>query len=262
MRVLYFSSFPDLFLTDKNKINEIDNSYSYKNNFNKTSKISTSNLKYYVSDNNSKSNFLNNSSFSKKKMTKLYNSDIFPNSKKKKINKNSIINEISNICTELNDLQKEIVTQKEQDEEDFNEKFEKIKDNEKDKIILNVIEDIKEKEKNEINSITEFLKQMNQKSYMTDLNKQYSTFKRGEHHNCMKQAFLKKLKKIHLIEKKEELSREMAYKTNYNKRIDIDRIKYSDLSKQRNIFNQKIIKIKQLSHYVVDHYNKNMNKCI
>ncbi|MBR1544980.1 MAG: hypothetical protein IJ638_03505, partial [Alphaproteobacteria bacterium] len=49
----------------------------------------------------------------------------------------------------------------------------------------------------------------------------------------------KELKKIILIEKKEALLRDLAYKKNYDIRRGVNRLKEKDLSKEREIFNCK-----------------------
>ena len=169
------------------------------------------------------------------------------------------MNEVTNIYNKLNNLKKEIVKQNEQDKEDISEKYEKIKKlNKKDMIVSNILE---EKDIIPIKSIKELVKQMKQKNFMENLSKQYSTFKKAEHENCMKQEFLKELKKLNIMEKKEAMMRELVFKTNYDLRIDINKLKEIDFSRERNIFNKKTIKIRQMNINNIESFMKNMNKC-
>ena len=109
-------------------------------------------------------------------------------------------------------------------------------------------------------SIKELFMHMNQKSFITDLTKQYFTYTKRKFKSSIKQKFLKELKKVDLLEKKDALLRDLAYKKNYEIRKGVNKLKENYLSKERQVFNNKIDKMKQMNMNNIENFTKNMNK--
>ena len=117
-----------------------------------------------------------------------------------------------------------------------------------------------EKGRIEMHSIKELFKQMKRKSFISDLAKQYITCKKTKFKSSIKKKFLKELKKVDLIEKREAFLRDLVFKKNYEIRIGVNKLKENDLSEERNIFNKKTDKMKQININNIKNYVKSMNK--
>ncbi len=172
--------------------------------------------------------------------------------RKKKI---ELMKEITSIDEELKNIQKELFTK--QDEE-ISEKFENFKKRtKKDNIVTSIL---LESGRVKIISTMELFKKMNQKSFISELNRQYFTCKKGKYDTSIKKRFLEKLKKVDLMEKKEALQRDLAYKKNYDIRRGVNKLIEKDLSKERVDFDKKTIKMKKLNANFIESFIKSMNK--
>ena len=109
-------------------------------------------------------------------------------------------------------------------------------------------------------STKELFKQMKQKSFISALTKQYFTCKKTKYETSIKQKFLKELRKVDLLEKKDALLRDLAYKKNYEIRKGVNKLKENDVSKERNLFNKKTDRMKQINVNIIENFIKNMNK--
>ena len=109
-------------------------------------------------------------------------------------------------------------------------------------------------------STMELFKKMNQKSFISELNRQYVTCKKGKYDTSIKKRFLEKLKKVDLMEKKEALQRDLAYKQNYDIRRGVNKLIEKELSKERIDFEKKTIKMKKLNANFIERFIKSMNK--
>ena len=172
--------------------------------------------------------------------------------RKKKI---ELMKEIDSIDEELKNIQKDLFIK--QDEE-ISEKFEKFKKKSKnDNIVTNIL---LESGRIKIISTMELFKKMNQKSFISELNRQYVTCKKGKYDTSIKKRFLEKLKKVDLMEKKEALQRDLAYKQNYDIRRGVNKLIEKELSKERIDFEKKTIKMKKLNANFIERFIKSMNK--
>ena len=257
------SSPSNLIMKEKKIINKKYNNINYnnykniilsRNYFSRTLRAHNKNKKYLISSENTDkaSNFLNNSSKRNKKGLSTETSLI-----KKKYNDN-FVKEITNINEQLNDIKNNIISKKEYDDNDIYKKFEEIKRITKENMIVANI--LVEKGRVSFQSTKELFTKMKQRSFIGDLTKQYFTCKKSKYDSSIKKKFLKELKKIDILEKKDALLRNLAYKTNYEIRKGVNKLKENDLSKERKIFNKKIVKMKQLNINNFEQYIKSMNK--
>ena len=172
--------------------------------------------------------------------------------RKKKI---EFMKEIDSIDEELKNIQKDLFIK--QDEE-ISEKFEKFKKKSKNDNIVTSI--LLESGRVKLISTMELFKKMNQKSFISELNRQYVTCKKGKYDTSIKKRFLEKLKKVDLMEKKEALQRDLAYKQNYDIRRGVNKLIEKELSKERIDFEKKTIKMKKLNANFIERFIKSMNK--
>ena len=172
----------------------------------------------------------------------------------KKQNKKKLLNEIADINEELKTIQNDLINRQEDDS--YLKLEELIKKSQNDNIVTNILI---EKGRIKFESVKELFKKMKQKNFLSELKMQYFTCKKGND-SSYKKRFLKELKKIDLIEKKEALLRDLAYKKNYDIRRGVNRLKEKDLSKEREIFNRKTDKIGKMNINNIKNYIKNMNK--
>lgn len=172
--------------------------------------------------------------------------------KKKKI---ELMKEITSIDKELKNIQKDLYTKQ---DEAINSKFEKFKNwTENDNIVTSIL---LENGRVKIISIMELFKKKNQKSFISDLNMQYFTCKKGKYEPNVKKRFLDNLKKVDVMEKREALLRDLAYKKNYDIRRGVNKLIEKDLSKKRIVFDKKTVKMKQLNANFIESFIKSMNK--
>ena len=254
-------SSPSNFIIQEKKSNKKINNNDYKNiildrnYFTQTSRLFNKNKKYFISSENNiskTSNFLNKSNSRNKR---IFNTE--PSLIKKK-NKDEFLKEITNINEQLNEIKNDIISKKEYDDNNLERKFEEIKKiTKEDMIVANILV---EKGRVQMQSTKELFKKMKQKSFISDLTKQYFTCKKTKYETSIKQKFLKELRKIDLLEKKDALLRDLAYKKNYEIRKGVNKLKENDLSKERKIFNNKIVKMKQLNINNHKNFIKSMNK--
>ena len=172
----------------------------------------------------------------------------------RKHNKKILLNEIADINEELKTIQNDLINRQEDDS--YLKLEELIKKSQNDNIVTNILI---EKGRIKFESTKELFKKMKQKNFLSELKMQYFTNKKGNE-SSYKKRFLKELKKIILIEKKEALLRDLAYKKNYDIRRGVNRLKEKDLSKEREIFNRKTDKIGKMSINIIKNFIKNMNK--
>ena len=172
----------------------------------------------------------------------------------RKHNKKILLNEIADINEELKTIQNDLINRQEDDS--YLKLEELIKKSQNDNIVTNILI---EKGRIKFESTKELFKKMKQKNFLSELKMQYFTNKKGNE-SSYKKRFLKELKKIILIEKKEALLRDLAYKKNYDIRRGVNRLKEKDLSKEREIFNRKTDKIGKMSINNIKNFIKNMNK--
>ena len=169
--------------------------------------------------------------------------------------------EIINIDDELNGIKKEIISNREFDQEDIYKKLEEIKKKStEDMIITNILAEKGRVEFEPTKELFKEIKKMKQNSFISELTKQYFTCKKSKFESSMKQKFLKELKKIDLIEKRDALLRDLAYKKNYEIRKGVNRLKENDLSKERKIFEKNTDKMKQININNIKNFIKNMSK--
>ena len=254
-------SSPSNFIIQEKKSNKKINNNDYKNiildrnYFTQTSRLFNKNKKYFISSENNiskTSNFLNKSNSRNKR---IFNTE--PSLIKKK-NKDEFLKEITNINEQLNEIKNDIISKKEYDDNNLERKFEEIKKiTKEDMIVANILV---EKGRVQMQSTKELFKKMKQKSFISDLTKQYFTCKKTKYETSIKQKFLKELRKIDILEKKDALLRDLAYKKNYEIRKGVNKLKENDLSKERKIFNNKIVKMKQLNINNHKNFIKSMNK--
>jgi len=172
----------------------------------------------------------------------------------RKHNKKILLNEIADINEELKTIQNDLINRQEDDS--YLKLEELIKKSQNDNIVTNILI---ERGRIKFESTKELFKKMKQKNFLSELKMQYFTNKKGNE-SSYKKRFLKELKKIILIEKKEALLRDLAYKKNYDIRRGVNRLKEKDLSKEREIFNRKTDKIGKMSINNIKNFIKNMNK--
>ena len=254
-------SSPSNFIIQEKKSNKKINNNDYKNiildrnYFTQTSRLFNKNKKYFISSENNinkTSNFLNKSNSRNKR---IFNTE--PSLIKKK-NKDEFLKEITNINEQLNEIKNDIISKKEYDDNNLERKFEEIKKiTKEDMIVVNILV---EKGRVQMQSTKELFKKMKQKSFISDLTKQYFTCKKTKYETSIKQKFLKELRKIDILEKKDALLRDLAYKKNYEIKKGVNKLKENDLSKERKIFNNKIVKMKQLNINNHKNFIKSMNK--
>jgi len=254
-------SSPSNFIIQEKKSNKKINNNDYKNiildrnYFTQTSRLFNKNKKYFISSENNiskTSNFLNKSNSRNKR---IFNTE--PSLIKKK-NKDEYLKEITNINEQLNEIKNDIISKKEYEDNNLERKFEEIKKiTKEDMIVANILV---EKGRVQMQSTKELFKKMKQKSFISDLTKQYFTCKKTKYETSIKQKFLKELRKIDILEKKDALLRDLAYKKNYEIRKGVNKLKENDLSKERKIFNNKIVKMKQLNINNHKNFIKSMNK--
>ena len=253
-----FPSFPNLLIDqeiyDDNKHN---NNLLDQNNFYTTSFNYNKQKQFLSSDNSRNTHFPYQSAKIRKKNRRIFSTETSIIKKRNK-NKKDFMNQITNIDEQLNTIKNEIILTKNDNVEDLYKKFEEIeKKTREDMIVTNILA---EKGRVEMQSIQELFKHMKQKSFISDLTKQYFTFTKGRFRSSIKQKFMKELKKVDLIEKKDALLRDLAYKKNYEIRKGINKLKENDLSKERTKFNNKIKKMKQMNINNIENFIKNMNK--
>ena len=242
---------------DDKKINNLKNNNNKnlvfdRNYFYKTSRVFNTNKKYFLSSGKDIKNNINNSASRKRILSTETSSNL-------KRNKNNFLKEISNIDEQLNELKNEIISKKEMDDNDIYKIFEELKKKEKETMIVSNI--LAEKGGMQMQSIRELFKHIKQKkSFISDLAKQYNTFNKKNIKSSIKKKFLKELKKVDLIEKREAFLRDLAYKKNYEIRKGVNKLKENDLSEERNIFNKKTDKMKQININNIKNFVKNMNK--
>jgi len=254
-------SSPSNFIIQEKKSNKKINNNDYKNiildrnYFTQTSRLFNKNKKYFISSENNiskTSNFLNKSNSRNKR---IFNTE--PSLIKKK-NKDEFLKEITNINEQLNEIKNDIISKKEYEDNNLERKFEEIKKiTKEDMIVANILV---EKGRVQMQSTKELFQKMKQKSFISDLTKQYFTCKKTKYETSIKQKFLKELRKIDILEKKDALLRDLAYKKNYEIRKGVNKLKENDLSKERKIFNNKIVKMKQLNINNHKNFIKSMNK--
>ena len=254
-------SSPSNFIIQEKKSNKKINNNDYKNiildrnYFSQTSRLFNKNKKYFISSENNiskTSNFLNKSNSRNKR---IFNTE--PSLIKKK-NKDEFLKEITNINEQLNEIKNDIISKKEYDDNNLERKFEEIKKiTKEDMIVANILV---EKGRVQMQSTKELFKKMKQKSFISDLTKQYFTCKKTKYETSIKQKFLKELRKIDILEKKDALLRDLAYKKNYEIKKGVNKLKENDLSKERKIFNNKIVKMKQLNINNHKNFIKSINK--
>ena len=172
----------------------------------------------------------------------------------RKQNRKKLLNEIADINEELKTIQNDLINQQEDDS--YLKLEELIKKSQSDNIVTNILI---EKGRIKFESIKELFKKMKQKNFLSELKLQYFKYKKGNE-SSYKKRFLKELKKIDLIEKKEAFLRDLAYKMNYDIRRGVNRLKEKDLSKEREIFNRKTDKIGKMNINNIKNFIKNMNK--
>ena len=158
----------------------------------------------------------------------------------------------------MNNIKNDIISNRKFDNEDIYKKFEEIKKRTKEDMIVSNI--LAEKGRAQMQSTKELFKKMKQKSFISDLTKQYFTCKKGKYENSIKQKFLKELKKVDLLEKKDALLRDLAYKKNYEIRKGVNKLRENDLFKERKIFNKKTDRMKQININNIENFIKSMNK--
>ena len=115
----------------------------------------------------------------------------------KKQNKKKLLNEIADINEELKTIQNDLINRQEDDS--YLKLEELIKKSQNDNIVTNILI---EKGRIKFESVKELFKKMKQKNFLSELKMQYFTCKKGND-SSYKKRFLKELKKIDLIEKKE-----------------------------------------------------------
>ena len=165
------------------------------------------------------------------------------------------MNEMTSIDVELKSIQKELFTKQ---DEGISTKFEKFKQRTKnDNIVTNIL---LESGRVKIISSMELFKKMNQKSFISELNMHYFKCKKGKYDTSIKKRFLEKLKKIDLIEKKDALERDLAYKKNYDIRRGVNKLIEKDLYNERIDFDKKTIKMKKLNANFIETFIKSMKK--
>ena len=240
------------------KINTIktNNIILDRNYFCKTSRVFSPNKNYYLSsENDEKTNLFSNSTDLRKRVL---STESGLTRKKKKI---EIVEKITDIDEELKSIKNDIISKKQFEDDDIYKKFDEIKKITKEDMIISNILAEKGREQMEFQSMKELFKKMKQKnSFISDLTKTYFTCKKSKFASTIKQKFLKELKKIDLIEKKDTLLRDLAYKKNYEIRKGINKLKEKDLSKERKIFNNKTVRMKQLNINNIESFIKSMNK--
>ena len=235
-----------------------------RNYFSKTSRLFNNNKKYFLSSENSsnrnKNSFnlitsTNRNSSKKEKNRRVLSTET---SLSKKRNKEDFFKEITNIDEQLNSIKNDIISRREFDDNDIFKIFEEIKKKTKEDMIVSNI--LAEKGRVQMQSTKELFKQMKQKSFISALTKQYFTCKKTKYETSIKQKFLKELRKVDLLEKKDALLRDLAYKKNYEIRKGVNKLKENDVSKERNLFNKKTDRMKQINVNIIENFIKNMNK--
>ena len=248
----------------KTNINNNKHVILNRNYFSKTSRTFNNNKKYFLSSENSTNRNKNsfnlitstNRNSSKKERNRRVLSTETSLSKKQK--KEDFFKEITNIDEQLNNIKNDIISRREFDDNDIFKKFEEIKKKTKEDMIVSNI--LAEKGRVQMQSTKELFKQMKQKSFISALTKQYFTCKKTKYETSIKQKFLKELKKVDLLEKKDALLRDLAYKKNYEIRKGVNKLKENDVSKERNLFNKKTDRMKQINVNIIENFIKNMNK--
>ena len=248
----------------KTNINNNKHVILNRNYFSKTSRTFNNNKKYFLSSENSTNRNKNsfnlitstNRNSSKKERNRRVLSTETSLSKKQK--KEDFFKEITNIDEQLNNIKNDIISRREFDDNDIYKKFEEIKKKTKEDMIVSNI--LAEKGRVQMQSTKELFKQMKQKSFISALTKQYFTCKKTKYETSIKQKFLKELKKVDLLEKKDALLRDLAYKKNYEIRKGVNKLKENDVSKERNLFNKKTDRMKQINVNIIENFIKNMNK--
>ena len=246
-------SSPILILSEGNEPNnnKSKNFFSERNLSYKTTKNSK---RYFISSNNHIFNRNNN------ELNNIYKNykGMLPSEKSmdkiRKQNKKKLLNEIADINEELKTIQNGLINQQEDDS--YFKLEELIKKSQNDNIVTNILI---EKGRIKFESTKELFKKMKQKNFLSELKMQYFRCKKGNE-SSYKKRFLKELKKMDLIEKKEALLRDLAYKKNYDIRRGVNRLKEKDLSKEREIFNRKTDKIGKMNINNIKNFIKNMNK--
>ena len=248
-------------LINNNKIKtNYNNIILTRNYFSKKPKIFNNKKKYCLSTENNinKDSFNLNYSSNKNRREKGRRVISIETSLSKKRKKNELFQEITNIDEQLNNIKNDIISNRKFDNEDIYKKFEEIKKRTKEDMIVSNI--LAEKGRAQMQSTKELFKKMKQKSFISDLTKQYFTCKKGKYENSIKQKFLKELKKVDLLEKKDALLRDLAYKKNYEIRKGVNKLRENDLFKERKIFNKKTDRMKQININNIENFIKSMNK--
>ena len=256
-RINYLKNNDKIKNSEKKYFKNLNNIILDSNYFCKTSRGFSPKKKYYIlSENNEeKTKYRNNSTNIKKRVFSTESSFI------RKRKKNTIFEKVNDIDEELNNIKNDIISKKKFEDEDIFKKFEEIKKRTKEDMIVSNILAEKGREQMEMQSMKELFKKMKQKrSFISDLTKQYFTCKKTKYESSIKQKFLKELKKIDLIEKKDALLRDLAYKKNFEIRKGINKLKENDLSKERKIFNNKTVRMKLLNINNMESFIKSMNK--
>ena len=248
-------SSPILILSEENEPNNNKNKDFFLEK-NLSYKITKKNKRFFVSSKNHIFNRNNN------ELTNIYKDNkrerVLTSEKSmdkiRKQNKKKLLNEIADINEELKTIQNDLINRQEDDS--YLKLEELIKKSQNDNIVINILI---EKGRIKFESTKELFKKMKQKNFLSELKMQYFTYKKGNE-SSYKKRFLKELKKIDLIEKKEALLRDLAYKKNYDIRRGVNKLKEKDLSKEREIFNRKTDKIGKMNINNIKIFIKNMNK--
>jgi hypothetical protein len=194
-----------------------------------------------------------NSAYSSKRNRRILSTENSIKIRRKK--KIELMKEITNIDEELKSIQKELFAKH---DEEISEKFEKFKKKSKNDNIVTSI--LLESGRVKLISTMELFKKMNQRSFISELNMKYFTCKKGKYDTSVKKRFLEKLKKVDLMEKKEALQGELAYKKNYDIRRGVNKLIEKELAKERLDFDKKTIKMKKLNANFIENFIKSMNK--
>ena len=168
------------------------------------------------------------------------------------------------VITDINDNLKNIKNSFEFNQDDDNKihkNFNTIKKVPKaDILVLDILKEEREKIQFESQSAKEIFEKMKQKNFISELTKQYFTHKKDKYETSVKNKFLKRLKKVDLLEKKEAELRNYAYKKYYKIRKNINKLIENDLSKERKKFDEKTIIMRQMNNKNLKSFIQSINK--
>lgn len=111
----------------------------------------------------------------------------------------------------------------------------------------------------DIQTIKKLFNQIKKKSFFADLNQQYSSYNKKTFPLPIKKKFLKELLKMDLLEKKEKLLNSYIYNNDYAIKNQFNKLKENEISKERNLFNQRITQMKNLNIINIASFHKTMN---